>query len=72
MNSIPGHNKYDLTYSIQTLLPTYVEEFDWGSQKLSKWAEDYYVRVKYNDAKLYLLKDSPHVKWNKVKTILKW
>lgn len=25
MNSVPGHNKYDLTYSIQTLLPTYVE-----------------------------------------------
>jgi arabinofuranosyltransferase len=72
MNSMPGHNKYDLTYSIQTLLPTYVEEFDWGSQKLSGWAENYYVRVKYNDAKLYLLKDSPNVKWNKVKTILKW
>jgi hypothetical protein len=72
MNSMPGHNKYDLTYSIQTLLPTYVEEFDWGTQKLSKWAEDYYVRVKYNDAKLYLLKNSPNVNWNKVKIILKW
>jgi arabinofuranosyltransferase len=72
MDSIPGHNKYDLTYSIQTLLPTYVEEFDWGTQKLSGWAEDYYVRVKYNDAKLYLLKDSPNVNWDKVKMILKW
>jgi hypothetical protein len=72
MDSIPGHNKYDLTYSIQTLLPTYVEEFDWGGQKLSRWAEDYYVRVKYNDAKLYLLKDSPNVDWDKVKVILKW
>ncbi len=72
MNSMPGHNKYDLTYSIQTLLPTYVEEFDWGAQKLSGWAEGYYVRVKYNDVKLYLLKDSPNVNWDKVKTILKW
>jgi len=72
MNSMPGHNKYDLTYSIQTLLPTYVEEFDWGTQKLSEWAEDYYVRVKYNDAKLYLLKGSPNVRWDKVKVILKW
>ena len=72
MNSMPGHNKYDLTWSIQTLLPTYVEEFDWGTQKLSEWAEDYYVRVKYNDAKLYLLKDSPNVDWDKVKVILKW
>ena len=72
MNSMPGHNKYDLTYSIQILLPTYVEEFDWGTQKLSEWAEDYYVRVKYNDAKLYLLKGSPNVNWDKVKIILKW
>ena len=72
MNSMPGHNKYDLTYSIQTLLPTYVQEFDWGTQKLSTWAEDYYVRVKYNDAKLYLLKDSPHVRWDRVKVILQW
>jgi hypothetical protein len=72
MDSMPGHNKHDLTYSIQTLLPTYVEEFDYGAEKLSGWAQDYYVRVKYNDAKLYLLKDSPNVKWNKVKTILKW
>jgi arabinofuranosyltransferase len=72
MDSMPGHNKHDLAYSIQTLLPTYVEEFDYGAEKFSGWAEDYYVRVKYNDAKLYLLKDSPNVNWDKVKTILKW
>ncbi len=72
MESMPGHNKYDLDYSIKTLLPTYVEEFDRGDQILSGWAQAYYVRVKYNDAKLYLLKDSPHVHWEKVKTFLKW
>jgi hypothetical protein len=72
MESMPGHNKYDLNYSIKTLMPTYVEEFDRGDQILSGWAQDYYVRVKYNDAKLYLLKDSPHVRWDKVKTILQW
>lgn len=72
MESMPGHNKYDLNYSIKTLLPTYVEEFDRGDQILSGWAQEYYVRVKYGDAKLYLLKDSPHVHWKKVKTILKW
>ena len=72
MQSMPGHNKYDLTYSIQTLLPTYVEEFDRGDQILSNWAQGYYVRVKYNDAKLYLLKNSPHVHWDKVKTVLQW
>ncbi len=72
MNSMPGHNKHDLTYSIQTLLPTYVEEFDYGVEKLSGWAQGRYVRVKYGDVKLYLLKDSPHVRWDKVKIFLKW
>jgi hypothetical protein len=72
MESMPGHNKYDLNYSIKTQMPTYVEEFDRGDQILSGWAQGYYVRVKYNNAKLYLLKDSPHVHWDKVKTILQW
>ncbi len=72
MTSIPGHNKYDLTYSIQTLLPTYVEEFNYGAEQLEGWAHGYYVRVKYGKAKLYLLKDSPNVKWDKVKDYLEW
>ncbi len=72
MTSIPGHNKHDLTYSIQKLLPTYVEEFDYGVEKLSPWAQDHYIRVKFGEAKLYLLKDSPHVKWDKVKDYLQW
>jgi hypothetical protein len=72
MNSIPGHNKHDLNYSIKTLLPTFVEEFDYGTEKLSGWGEAHYVRVKYGDAKLYLLKDSPHVHWEKIKDYLQW
>jgi len=72
MVSIPGHNKHDLNYSVKVLLPTYVEEFDYGVDKLSVWAKDHYVRVKYGDAKLYLLKDSPHVHWDKVKDYLQW
>lgn len=72
MTSIPGHNKHDLNYSIKTLLPTFVEEFDYGTEKLSAWAQDHYVRVRHGQAKLYLLKDSPHVRWEKVKEYLKW
>lgn len=72
MSSMPGHNKYDLTYSIQTLQPTYVEEFDWGSQKLTGWARDHYVRVKFGKSKLHFLKDSPHVKWSEIKDYLQW
>ena len=67
MNSVPGHNKYDLNYSIKELRPTYVQGLEWGSQNLSVWGEEYYVRVKYKSVWLFLLKDSPHVDWGKVK-----
>lgn len=70
MTSVPGHNKYDLGYSIQTLRPTYVEQFYWGNQEVGGWAEDNYKRVKYNDVGLYLLKDSPYVNWEKIKIYL--
>ena len=67
MNSVPGHNKYDLNYSIKELLPTYVQGFEWGSQNLSAWAGEYYVLVKYKGVRLFLLKDSPNVDWEKFK-----
>ena len=67
MNSVPGHNKYDLNYSIKTLMPTYVQEFEVGSQNLNEWGAEHYVNVKYEGIRLYLLKDSPHVDWDKVR-----
>jgi hypothetical protein len=63
----PGHNKYDLTYSIQTLLPTYVEGFEWGDQNLVEWRDEYYVKTTNKYVELYLLKDSPDVNWDEVK-----
>lgn len=67
MNSVPGHNKYDLTYSIQTLLPTYVDDLKWGTQDLTKWGQEHYVLVRYNKTWLYLLKNSPDVYWEEIK-----
>jgi hypothetical protein len=67
MTSVPGHNKYDLNYSIKTLLPTYVQEFEVGSQNLNDWGAEHYVNVKYHGIRLYLLKDSPHVDWDKAR-----
>lgn len=66
MRSVPGHNKYDLNYSIKTLEPTYVQIFQRGTQDLSQWAETRYVKVEYDGVSLYLLKDSPAVLWSKV------
>jgi hypothetical protein len=67
MYSVPGHNKYDLNYSIKTLQPTYVENFKWGSQDVSHWALDKYVLIRFPGGGLYLLKDSPAVLWNKTR-----
>jgi arabinofuranosyltransferase len=69
MTSVPGHNKYDLNYSIKTLRPTFVQGFKWGSQDLSDWAKEYYVSVKYKGVWLNLLKDSPSVYWARVKSV---
>lgn len=68
MNSVPGHNKYDLNYSIKILMPTYVQEFEVGSQNLNDWGAEHYVNVKYRGIRLYLLKDSPHVDWEKARS----
>ena len=66
MYSVPGHNKYDLNYSIKILEPTYIQIVKWGTQDLSHWAETRYVNVEYDGVSLFLLKDSPAVLWNKI------
>jgi hypothetical protein len=63
MTSLPGHNKYDLNYSIQTYHPTYVETFVWGRDDLRDWARERYVRADYRGLKLYLLRNSADVSW---------
>ncbi len=68
MTSVPGHNKYDLNYSIKVLKPTYVQAFKWGRQDLSQWRDTNYVRVEYKGVILFLLKDSPLVLWSKIST----
>ena len=64
LNSVPGHNKYDLNYSIKTLRPTYVQGFKWGSQNLTDWAESVYTTIEYQGVEILFLKDSPFVLWS--------
>ena len=66
MRSVPGHNKYDLNYSIIKNKPTYVQSFKWGGQDISSWAEVHYDNVTYKDVKLSLLKKSPEVYWDEL------
>jgi len=60
----PGHNKYDLGYSIQVREPTYVQQFNWGRDDIREWAQDHYVGVLYRGVVLYLRNGSPTVRWD--------
>lgn len=64
VNTLPGHNKFDLRYSILELKPDYVAGFEWGGIDISSEAKDLYELVKYKGVNLYLLKNSEQVNWD--------
>ncbi|MFN8412416.1 MAG: hypothetical protein U0Z26_08510 [Anaerolineales bacterium] len=73
--TLPGHNKYDLYYSIKDMKPVYIQRDYWGEQYLRHFAVRNYVRFEYYDTNgmitLLLLKDSSDVYWERG-VILKW
>jgi len=73
--TLPGHNKYDLRYSIMELQPTYIQRYYWGEQNIRGYAIQNYVRLEYSGANgsvtLMLKKDSPNVYWDRG-TLLPW
>jgi hypothetical protein len=79
MRSVPGHNKYDLNYSIVQLQPTYIQAYSWGDQTVKPWVVANYVRVEYHGVAgmktVFLRKDSPYVCWESCKSqykIIPW
>ena len=66
MDGVPGHDKYDLNYSIKVLKPTYVQGFKWGTQDLTSYANDHYEKINYKGTRLFLAKNSPLVFWEKL------
>jgi hypothetical protein len=73
---IPGHNKFDLSYSIRKLQPTYIQDFEWGKENLKPWVVDNYIRLNYAtpiaDITLILRRNDPSVNWAKGKKIIPW
>lgn len=65
--SRPGHNKYDLSYSLQTLKPTYAMVFTWGGQDYTEWGKENYRITGYKGVSLRLLRNSPDVRWELLK-----
>ena len=62
----PGHDKYDLEYSIQELKPTHAQGFVWLDDSVLDWAKNEYVRVNYKGVHLNLLRASKEVRWDEV------
>ncbi|MFQ5416206.1 MAG: hypothetical protein ACE5FL_04050 [Myxococcota bacterium] len=67
MTSVPGHNKYDLVYSIVRRRPTYVQEAVWGQQDLSRYVAEHYRLVRIGSVTLRLLAGSPDVLWDRIR-----
>ena len=66
MSSVPGHNKYDLEYSIRQRLPTYVEGFVWGSQDLTDVFRSLYVEVSLPGPDPAFRRGDPAVRWQDI------
>jgi arabinofuranosyltransferase len=60
----PGHNKYDLEYSIKESRPDFARGFVWGGQNVLGWAQSEYVMVVYKGTLVNFLKDSRDVRWD--------
>jgi hypothetical protein len=64
---VPGHEKYDLDYSIGVLRPTYVQSCRWGIQDVCERVETDYARVEYRGVTMFLRRGAPEVRWEKIR-----
>ncbi|HYQ44987.1 MAG TPA: hypothetical protein VER11_23535 [Polyangiaceae bacterium] len=66
MSSVPGHNKYDLEYSLISQRPDYFELSSWGNQSLTTEELAQFETVTMDGVTVSLRKDSPHVNWSAI------
>jgi arabinofuranosyltransferase len=66
MQSVPGHNKYNLHYSIVEKQPTYIQGTRWGHHDVTEWVADRYVYAQHMGVVLLLDENSPDVLWHKL------
>ncbi len=64
--TLPGHNKYDLRYSILQLKPTFVEHVRWFDDDVTEPAKALYGYHRYHGLGLILLRESPHVEMSRL------
>ena len=66
MTSVPGHNKSDIEYSVETRNADYTETFDWGNDRVSKKTEKEFGSYSIGGQGFALRKGSPNVDWSYV------
>jgi len=64
---VPGHNKYDLNYSIRQLRPTFLVDAHWAEDDQEKWVNQHYEKISAAGYDFWVLKGSDQVNWNKVR-----
>jgi len=67
MKTFPGHNKYDLEYSIIKLKPDVIERADWGSQSVYNNPNFNYEVFAYKGVEFLVKKDSLNINWQLIK-----
>jgi arabinofuranosyltransferase len=65
MPSVPGHNKYNLRYSIEELKPDYIETFFWIGDDERAYSDTHYIR--FNN--MLIRKGSPFIRWSMVNIV---
>jgi hypothetical protein len=66
MRGVPGHNKYELGYSIAELKPDFIEGWVWGYDNLTAFVNANYVEVSYKDIVVCVRRMSTNVRWELV------
>ena len=63
MRSLPGHDKYDIEYSVGKYLPSYIEGASWGQQTLPAELLLQYATIRYKGMPLLLRSNDPDILW---------
>lgn len=66
MYSVPGHNRYNLHYSIEQLQPDVTEAISYARDNVQSWAQLRYLKVRVDGWPFLVKKDSKAILWDRV------
>jgi len=63
---VPGHNKYDFSYSIGEFHPDVVQRFDESNKELTTIMQDRYEPLYIDGSLVHIRKESPNILWEEL------